>query len=236
MPVGGAVGRRVAAGAGTHPGRRGERGARHRAARRGVGHRRRPDPQPPRARAGRRGDGAVPGSGVPHRTGAGPSHRVGAHHAARRTPSPTNRTSWSTKPPSARRPRDVPFGFRLAGRSTQRREVDVGEPPRGRQGRDRVRPAADHAHADPWRAHHARVAARAARHAGHPQAAHPAGGAHQRPRPLDARGGRRGVPLDRGDIGHRPRRPVRRRPRAAGRDAEGARGEQDRPRLRRRGG
>ena len=96
---GGAAGRRVAAGAGTHAGRRGERGARHRAARRGVGHRRRPDPQPPRPRARRRRDGAVPGSGVPHRAGAGPSHRRRCASPGSPTPSPTHRTSSSTKPP-----------------------------------------------------------------------------------------------------------------------------------------
>ena len=82
---------------------------------------------------------------------------VGAHHPASPTPRPTAPDAGRrTKPPSARRPRDVPLGLRLARRSAQRREVDAGEPTRRRQGRDRLRPAADHAHADPRRAHHAR--------------------------------------------------------------------------------
>ena len=49
----------------------------------------------------------------------------------------------------------------------------------------------------------------AARHARHPQAPHAARRAHQRPRPRDARGGRRGVPRDRGVGADRARRPLR---------------------------
>ena len=65
----------------------------------------------------------------------------------------------------------------------------------GHEGRDRLRPPADDAHADPRRAHDARLADRAARHAGHPQAAHAARRAHATSaRSLDARRGRRRVP------------------------------------------
>ena len=87
------------------------------------------------------------------------------------------RVDRSDAPPRMSEPdvdRSVPVRFRLARRAAQRREVDAGQPAGGREGRDRLRPAADDAHADPRRAHDPDVAARAARHAGHPQAAHAA--------------------------------------------------------------
>ena len=82
---------RRAAGPGPHADRRGERGARRRAARRRVGHRRRARVQParPRARARAR---RVRFEGLEFRTErvAGPAHRVGAR--SRRSPTPTATT------------------------------------------------------------------------------------------------------------------------------------------------
>ena len=85
----------------------------------------------------------------------------------------------------------VPLGVRLARRPPQRGEVDAGEPAGRHEGGDRLRPPADHPHADPRRAHHGHVAARAARHPGDPQAPHAARRAHQRAGALHARRGRR---------------------------------------------
>ena len=47
----------------------------------------------------------------------------------------------------------VPVGVRVGDRPAERREVDAREPARRAQGVDRLRPAADHAHADPRRPH-----------------------------------------------------------------------------------
>ena len=83
--------RRRAARARPHADRRGERGARRRAARHRVGHGRRARVQParPRARGGR--DRAVPGPRVPHRARPGPAHRVGARSCRSTSPTTTSR-------------------------------------------------------------------------------------------------------------------------------------------------
>ena len=73
------------AGPGSHADRRGERGARPRAARHRMGHRGRARLQPARPRAGGGRDGALPGPRVPHR-------------ARRRTPDRVGRRSCRSEP------------------------------------------------------------------------------------------------------------------------------------------
>ena len=89
------------------------------------------------------------------------------------------------RPPESRREGRV----RLAGRPAQRRQVHAAQSPRRHQAGDRLRQAADHAHADPRRAHLSRGPGRLRRHARHPSA--------------DA-------PHERADAGHRARRDARR--------------------------
>ena len=136
---------------------------------------------------------ALPRPRAPHRARAGTADRaVHIRRLERHDPEAT-----TGRPRRCRRDgpddagedaaRDLPFGVRLARRTAQRGQVDAREPARGHEGRDRLRPPADHPHADPWCAHHADVAARAARHTGHPQAAHAPRRAHQRPGPVHAR-------------------------------------------------
>ena len=73
----------------------------------------------------------------------------------RRAERPRRRPTRPTRRARATRER-VPIGLRLAGRTAQRRQVDARQPARRHEGRDRLRPAADDAHADPRRAHDAR--------------------------------------------------------------------------------
>ena len=139
-----------------HADRRAQRAARRRPARGRLGHRRRPRLNllghvPDRGRDASRS--TATGSG---REGAGPAHRPGAHQPR----SPT--------PPTPRRRSEV--GLRHPRRPAQRRQVDAAQPHPRHQGVDRLRQAADHAHAGPRRAQPARRAGRVRRHARHPQA------------------------------------------------------------------
>ena len=119
--------------------------------------------------------------------------------------------------PTARRTSDghagrLSFGVRGAGRASERRQVDAGQPARRHEGHDHVAPPTDHAHDDPGRAHHADDPARAPRHARDPQAADLARRAHERARPRHDRRGRRRVRARRRDGIDRVGRRVRRRP------------------------
>ena len=84
---------------------------------------------------------------------AGPPHRVGA---ASRVLEPHEIPPQDRPQRRSERRVDaarVPVGVRLDGRPAERREVDAREPARRAQGVDRLRPAADDAHAGPRRAH-----------------------------------------------------------------------------------
>ncbi len=81
----------------------------------------------------------------------------------------------------ARRAR-VPIRVRVARRPAQRRQVDARQPARRPEGRDRLRPAADDAHTDPRRAHHADTQIVFLDTPGVHRPAHAARRAHERPR------------------------------------------------------
>ena len=225
---------------GPHADRRGQRGARRRAARRRSGTRSAGSCStcsatcPTRARRVR-----VPGPRVPRPSGcrAGGSCRCCITPVAtadddaddaRRTPARRSAVASAVT-------RDVPLGVRHARRPAQRREVDAREPDRRHEGRDRLRPAADDAHArsagcaprpTPRSCCSTR---RASTSRARCSASAPTSGRVATLAEVDV------VCLARrGERADRPRRPVRRRARAAGRHAEDPRGEQGRPRDRRR--
>ena len=111
-----------------------------------VGHRRRAGVQPPRSRARGRRDRRVPGPRVPHGAGPGPPHRVGADHRPCRDDAASAAELASTSTHDVTDASSVTFrsGFVIARRPAQRREVDPRQPARRLEGRDRLRPTADH--------------------------------------------------------------------------------------------
>ena len=101
-------------------------------------------------------------------------------------------------------PHDLPVRLRLLRRTTQRREVDAHQRDGRHQGRDHLRPAADHPPRGPRDRAPDRRAAGPRRHPGAAPAAHAARSAAQRRRARDAGRGRRRRVLRAG----RPRRSV----------------------------
>ena len=107
--------------------------------------------------------GSTGSSSAPNACRAAASCRCGSRaRSPRRRPSPP---SPGRRRPSRSAPVTLPFGVRLDRRPTQRRQVDAREPARRAKVVDRLRPAADDAHAGPRRAHHRRHADRVPRHA-----------------------------------------------------------------------
>ncbi len=117
-----------------------------------------------------------------------PAHHLGGDHPRRprrdeRVPIDSDE-AWTSKsgcaPFGADGPPVDPLRLRHPGRATQRRQVDAREPARRLEGVDRLGSPADDAHTGAGRAPPPRDQMGAARHAGHPQAAHPARRALQR--------------------------------------------------------
>ena len=128
------------------------------------------------------------------------------HERRRRGPRPQRPRVTAASRPGFR------SGFVVDRRAAERRQVDAREPARRAQGVDRLRPAADDAHADARRAHD-RDATQIV-FLDTPGVHKPrtlARRAHERPRAVDARRGRRRSASCRGERGDRPGRPVRRR-------------------------
>ena len=116
-----------------------------------------------------------------------------------------------------------------ARRPSQRRQVDARQRDRRRQGRDRVRQAADDSPRDPRRRQRPGLAARARRPAGRAAPARRAHRADAAPGRARARGRRRLPVRAQRRAGGRPRRPVHRRAAAGGSGAGRDRGQQGRP-------
>ena len=217
-----APGRRQREGAGPHGRRRGQRAARRRAPGGRLGHDRRPHVPParPRARGGRDDRRSTATSSGPSRcngrrigvvrtptdrgSACGRRSRRGSGGRPRGPPTRFGRTRRGP-PAAATRSRRHEVRLRLARGPPQRGQVHPAQRHPRHQGHHHLGQAPDHALAGPGHPQPARRPGRVRRHAGHPQAPHPARRAAQRHRQQRHLRGRRGVPGGRRHRFHRPR-------------------------------